>query len=132
MRVWIGRRRNLANPNRLGSLQLFNSHFMPVTDAFPQFPLPPALERYRAEGGVLNGFVFQVAHFFALAIQHDWPGLRVRPNPGTTAASALSPVWPAGPAVHWPPPRPVDELGDPHKLTRYLEIALPLAPVQGP
>jgi hypothetical protein len=131
MLVWIGRRWNLTDPNRPGTEQPLDSHFMPVTDVFPEFP-PPDLERYRSEGGVFNGTVFQVGHFFALALQHDWPGLRARPNPHSAAADTFLPIWPAGPTVRWPPPRPVEDLGDPHKVTRFLEIARPAVPLIGP
>ncbi|MBM0228216.1 hypothetical protein [Micromonospora sp. ATA51] len=132
MRVWIGRRWNLTDPNRPSRAQLFESHFMPVTNVFPGFPLPPDLERYRSEGGVFNATVFRVGHFFALALQHDWPGLRARPKLGSAAADALLPIWPAGRTIQWPPPRPVEDLGDPHKVTRFLQLAPPLAPVSGP
>jgi hypothetical protein len=132
IRVWIGWRANLAAPNRTDRMQLFDAHFMPVRDALPQDPLPPHLESYRGESGVFNATIFQVGHFFALALQHDWPGLPARVNPGTQAADALLPIWPTGPTVHWPPPRPVDVLGDPHKVTRFLQIGVPLAPVPGP
>lgn len=132
MLVWVGQRRNLAHPVRPGQALLFDSHFMPVTDVFPQFPVPPDLERYRSEGGVFNGTIFQVGHFFALALQHDWPGLRGRAKPDSEAADAFLPVWPTGPAVRWPPRRPVDDLGDAHKVTRFIQMAPPLAPVEGP
>jgi hypothetical protein len=132
MLTWIGCRRNLANPYRPGKMQIFESHFMPVTDVFPQFPMPPELERYRSEGGVFNGTIFQVGHIFALALQHDLPRLRARPQPGTAAADALLPIWPTGPTIDWPPSRPVDDLGDPHQVTRFLEMAPPLVPVHGP
>jgi hypothetical protein len=130
MRVWIGRRLNLADPVRPGEAQLFDSHLMPVTDVFRVFPMPANLERYRSEGGVFNGTIFQVGHFLALALQHDWPGLRARLEPN--AAAALLPIWPAGPDVRWPPPRPVDNLGDAHKITQFLQIAPPLVPVYEP
>jgi hypothetical protein len=132
MRVWIGRRWNLAHPHRPSRAQLFDFHFMPVTDVFPRFPTSPLIERYRSEGGVFHGTVLQVGHFFALALQHDWPGLRARPRPGSAAADAFVPVWPAGPTVQWPPPRPVDDLGDPHQVTRFLQIAPPSVPVFEP
>jgi len=74
MLVWIGRRWDLADPELLGRAQLFEFHFMPVTSAFPQFPIPPDVERYRREGHVFNATIFRVGHFLALALQHDWPG----------------------------------------------------------
>ncbi|KAB1160981.1 hypothetical protein F6X68_06645 [Micromonospora sp. AMSO12t] len=132
MRVWIGRRLNLADPNWPRRAQLFGAHFIPVTDKLPVFPVPPDFERYRSEGGVFNATIFQVGHFFALALQHDWPGLRARPNPGSAAAGALRPIWPTARTVEWPPPRPVDDLGNPHKVTRFLQIAPPLVPVFDP
>jgi hypothetical protein len=132
MSMWIGRRLNLAEPHRPGRVQLLDFHFMPITDAFPVFPLPPDLEMYRHEGGVFNGTVFQMGHFFALALQHDWPGLRARPNPVSKTATALLGAWPTGATVHWPPLRPVDDLGNPHKVTRFLQLAPPLVPVHGP
>jgi hypothetical protein len=95
-------------------------------------PLPPDVERYRQEGGLFNGTIFQVGHFFALAFQHDWPGLRTYPKPESEAVDALPQIWPIGPTVHWPPPTPVDDLGDLHKVTRFLQISPPLAPVSGP
>jgi hypothetical protein len=131
MRMWVGRRRNLAD-EQLGRVHIFDFHFMPVTNHLRQFPIPPDVEKYRREGGVFNGTIFQVGHFFALAFQHDWPGLQARPKPGSEAVDALPPIWPIGPTVHWPPPRPVDDLGDLHKVTRFLLIAPPLAPVYGP
>jgi hypothetical protein len=131
MRVWVSRRRNLADAPT-GRLHIFDFHFMPVSNKFRQFPIPPDVERYRREGGVFNGTIFQVGHFFALAFQHDWPGLRTYPKPGSEAVDALPPIWPIGPTVHWPPPKSIDDLGDPHKVIRFLQIAPPLAPVSGP
>jgi hypothetical protein len=132
MRVWVGCRSNLVQTDRPDRVQWFDFHFMPVTDVFPGSTLPPVLERYRSEGGVFNGTVLQVGHFFALALQHDWPGLRARAIPTSPAASALLPMSATGPTVHWPPPRPADHLGDPHKVTRFLELAPPVIPVAGP
>jgi hypothetical protein len=57
MRVWIGWQRNLAEMDRPGKVQLFDSHFLPVTNAFQQSPLPADVERYRREGGVFNGSI---------------------------------------------------------------------------
>jgi hypothetical protein len=131
MRVWIGRRWNLANPNRTDRAQLFDAHFMPITNAFAEDPLPADLETYRRECGMFNATTFQVGHFFALTLQHDWPGLHARANPDTEAADALLPIWPTGPTVHWPPRGPIDELGDPHKVTRFLQMAPPVVPVYG-
>jgi hypothetical protein len=130
IRVWIGERRDLASRMRPGEVTLLNSHFMPLTNVFPEFPIHPEIGRYRADGGVLNATIFQAGHFFALALQHDWPGLPARPNPKTKARHALLPIWPTGPDVRWPPPRAVDELGEPHKITRFLEIA-PVMPASG-
>jgi hypothetical protein len=130
--VWIGRRWDFADPELVGWAQLFGFHLMPVTNVFPQFPLPPDVERYRREGGVFNGTIFRVGHFFALAIQHDWPGLRARPKPDSAAADAFLTIWPGGQDIRWPPTWPVDELGDPHKVTRFFQMARPLAPVDGP
>jgi len=132
VRVWIGQRRNLADPARPGRAKLFDSHFMPVTNVFPEFPMPPDLARYRDEGGVFNGTIFQVGHFFALVLQHDWPGLRAQPRPGSEAEHAFVPIWPVGPDIRWPPLRPVDDLGDAHKATRFLQIAPPVVPVYEP
>jgi hypothetical protein len=131
MRIWIGHRQDLASRTRPGHVTLLNSHFMPVTDVFPQFPAHAEIERYRAEGGVFNALIFQAGHFFALALQHDWPGLPARPTPRTKASHALLPIWPTGAAVRWPPSRSVDELGDPHKITQFLEIA-PVMPLVEP
>jgi hypothetical protein len=132
MLVWIGRRLDLANPALLGRATLFDYHLMPVTNAFPQFPIPPDIERYRREGHVFNGTIFQVGHFLALALQHDWPGLQARPKPGSTADGAFLPIWPTGPAVRWPPSRPVDDLGDIHKVTQFFQMAPPQVPVYEP
>jgi hypothetical protein len=99
---------------------------MPVTNVFTQFPIPPNVEKYRREGGVFNGTIFRVGHFFALAMQHDWPVLQARPEPGSVANNAFLQIWPTGPDVRWPPTRPVDDLGDPHQVTRFLEIGPPL------
>ena len=108
IRIWIGERRDLASRTHPGNVTLLNSHFMPVTNVFPEFPIHPEIERYRTEGGVFNATIFQAGHFFALALQHDSPdGLDVR----------------------WPPPRAVDELGDPHKITRFFEVAPVMASV---
>jgi hypothetical protein len=76
MRVWVGRRWNLADAPT-GRADIFDFHFMPVTNKLRQFPIPPDVERYRREGGVFNGTIFQVGHFFALAFQHDWPAADV-------------------------------------------------------
>lgn len=130
MLIWIGWRRDLAHPDRLGAAQIFDYHFMPVTDKISQFPMPPEFAMYRAQGGVLNGMSFQVGHFFTLALQHDWPGLQARLRPGSKAAQAFLPIWPVGSTLEWPPPRPVDDLGDVHKVTQFLQVAPPaIAPV---
>jgi hypothetical protein len=114
MRVWVGHRWNLAD-HQPGRAHIFDFYFMPVADHhLGQAPLPPDVQRYRQEGGVFNGTIFQVGHFFALAFQHDWPGLRMHPTPGSEAVAALPPIWPIGPTVHWPPPKPVDDLGNLH------------------
>jgi hypothetical protein len=118
--------RNLAAAGRPGWARIFDSHFMPVTNVFTQFPIPPNVEKYRREGGVFNGTIFRVGHFFALAMQHDWPVLQARPEPGSVANNAFLQIWPTGPDVRWPPTRPVDDLGDPHQVTRFLEIGPPL------
>jgi len=76
--------------------------------------------------------IFQIGHFFALALQHDWPGLRARPKPGTDAERAFVSIWPAGEDVRWPPPLPVDVLGNTHRITEFFEIAPPIARVVGP
>jgi hypothetical protein len=122
MRVWIGYRWNLLNPKRADMVQLFDFHYMPIRDAFAEQPLPPNIQNYRSAGGVFNATLFQLGHFFVLALQHDWPGLHVRPKPGTEGADALLPIWPAGPTLQWPPSQPVDVLGDPHKVTRFLQM----------
>jgi hypothetical protein len=132
MMAWIGRRWDLADPELLGIGNVFAFHLMPVINAFPQFPIPPEIERYRREGHPLNGTIFQVAHFFALAIQHDWPGLQMRPKPGSKADGAFLQIWPTGPTVRWPPPRHIDDLGDTHKITRFFQMAPPLVPVYEP
>jgi hypothetical protein len=132
MRVWIGWQRNLAEMDRPGKVQLFDSHFLPVTNAFQQSPLPADVERYRREGGVFNGSIFRVGHFVGIALQHDWPGLQARPSPRSAAAEALLPIWPTGPTVQWPPFRPVDDLGDLHSVTQFLEIAPPLVRIYEP
>lgn len=132
MRVWIGQRWNLADPDRLGHARLFDSHFMPVTNVFPQFPRPPDIARYISEGGVFNATVLQVGHFFALTLQHDWPGLQARPTPRSDADRAFVPIWPIGPDVRWPPAWPVDVLGDAHKVTQFFQMAQPVVPVIGP
>jgi hypothetical protein len=130
--VWIGHRQDLANPDHHSRARLFDSHFMPVTDVeWPQ-PIPAALTTYINEGGVFNGTVFRVGHFFALALQHDWPGLQVRPVPGIKADGAFLQIWPTGPTVRWPPRRHVDDLGGTHKITRFFEMAPPLAPIYEP
>ena len=132
MRVWVGRWWNLAHPTRRNRADLFDFHFMPVTNVFPRFPTSSAIEQYRSQGGVFNGTIFRVGHFFALALQHDWPGLRAGPKPLTPAAEALMPIWPVGHNIQWPTPRPVDDLGDPHKITMFLIMAPPLEPVYCP
>jgi hypothetical protein len=43
MRVWVSRRRNLADAPT-GRLHIFDFHFMPVTNKFRQFPIPPDVE----------------------------------------------------------------------------------------
>jgi hypothetical protein len=132
MLVWIGRRWDLADPELLGMAQLFEFHLMPVTNVFPQFPIPPNIERYRREGGVFNGTILQIGHFLALAIQHDWPGLQARPKPGSVADEAFLQIWPTGPTVSWPPRRHVDDLGDTHRITRFFQLAEPEIQVYGP
>jgi hypothetical protein len=131
--VWIAQLQDLAHPARPGRARLFDSHFVPATKVERPGPVPADLTRYISEGGVLNGTIFQVGHFFALVLPHDWPGLRVRPRPGTDAEQAFVQVWPAaGGDVRWPPPLPVGGLGDPHRVTGFFEMAPPLVPVYGP
>ena len=133
MAVWIGQRTYRDMPGRRRpDVGFFDAHFMPVTDVFPEHPLPEPLEQYVTQGGVFNGTIFQVGQFFALALQHDWPALQGRVNPDSEAAEALLPVWPSGSTVLWPPPRSVDDLGNPHHMTRFLQIAPPMAPVYEP
>jgi hypothetical protein len=132
MRVWIGRRWDLADPELLGIGTLFDFHLMPVINAFPQFPMPPEIENYCRAGHPLNGTILQVGHFFAFTLQHDWPGLRMRPKPDSKADGAFLQIWPTGPAVRWPPRRPVDDLGDTHKITRFFQMSPPLVPIHEP
>lgn len=130
--VWIAQRQNLVHPTRRGRARLFDSHFMPLTNA-ERPETNPLFASYINEGCVLNGTIFQVGHFFALVVQHDWPGLRARTKPGTDAEGAFVQVWPAaGEDILWPPALPVDGLGDPHQVTRLLEMAPPLVPVYDP
>jgi hypothetical protein len=131
MLVWIGRRWDLADRELVGRATLFDFHLIPVINAFPQFPIPPEIESYRPAGHPLNGTIFQVGHFFALALQHDWPGLQARPKPGTEADGAFLHIWP-GDAVRWPARRHIDDLGDPHKITRFFQMAPPLVPIYEP
>jgi hypothetical protein len=132
VRVWIGMRQNLAHPTKPGRAKLFDSHFMPVTNAARKGPVPADLERYISEGGVFNGTIFSVGHFFALVLQHDWPGLQFRPTPGSDAEQAFISIWPVGDDVQWPPPLPVDVLGNTHHVTQFFQMAPPLVPVVGP
>jgi hypothetical protein len=81
MRMWVGHRWNLAD-HQPGRAQIFDFSFMPVTNPLGRAPIPPQVKRYRQESGVFNGTIFQVGHFFALAFQHDWPGLQTQPTPG--------------------------------------------------
>jgi hypothetical protein len=122
VRVWIGQRRSLADPLRHGRARLFDSHFMPVTNVARQFPMPPDLNRYVSEGGVFNATIFQAGHLFGLALHHDWPGLEVRPIPGRKGDGAFVQVWPTGGVAQWPPPHPVDGLGDPHRVTELFQM----------
>jgi hypothetical protein len=130
--VWIALRQNLANPDHPGRVRLFNSHFMPVTNADRPGEIPADLTRYISEGGVLNATIFQVGHFFALVLQHDWPGLRARTRPGTDAESSFLAIWPTGGEVRWPPPVPVDVLGDIHQVTQFFEMRPPMVAPVGP
>jgi hypothetical protein len=126
-RIWIGRRQNLADPIT-GSGQLFASHFMPLTNVVAGgFPRPPELNRYISSGGVFFATIFQVGHFFAMALHHDWPGLEVR----TRAVMSFLSIWPGGSTVRWPPPEPVDDLGDPHQITQFFMIRPPAARAGG-
>ncbi len=95
---------------------------MPITNVARQFPLPPHLAQYLREGGMFGATIFQVGHFFALALQHDWPGLQVRPVPGTNADRAFRSIWPTGSDVRWPPLVPVDVLGNIHQVTQYFQM----------
>jgi hypothetical protein len=131
IQVWIGQRRNLAAPHRLGVVEDFSAEFMPLTNVLPHFPRPALLARYLSEGGIINATIFRVGHFFALVIQHDWPGLQVRPIVGSDADYAFKPIWPAVSTVRWPPLRPVDVLGNSHHLTKFFEMMPPEVPVMG-
>jgi hypothetical protein len=124
VRVWVGRQDNLADPLP-GRVILFDSHFMPLTNVARGFPTNPALNKYIASGGMLNATTFRVGHFFALVLHHDWPGLQVRPVPGTAAEHCFVPIWPVGPTVRWPPPFPADGLGNPHHITRFFQLKPP-------
>ena len=131
-RVWIGQRQNLAHPTKPGRATLFDSHFMPLTNAERRGPVHSDVKSYLSDGGVFNGMIFSVGHFFALVLQHDWPGLQFRPMPGSEAERAFISIWPVGDAVRWPPPLPVDVLGNPHRVTQFFEMGPPLIPVYGP
>jgi hypothetical protein len=130
--VWIAQRQNLVHPTRPARARLFDSHVMPLGNAVrPE--TDPLFASYITEGGSLTGTIFQVGHFFALVVQHDWPALLARTKPGTDAERAFVQVWPAaGEVIQWPPALPVDGLGDPHQVTRFLEVAAPLVPVYEP
>jgi len=133
VRVWIGQRQNLAHPTKPGRAKLFDSHFMPVTNADRKDSIYGDLEKkYISEGGVFNGMIFSVGHFFALVVQHDWPGLQFRPIPRSDAEQAFVSIWPIGDDVRWPPPLPVDVLGNPHDVTQFFEMAPPIVRVVGP
>lgn len=116
--VWLGRRDNLGNPLS-GKATLFASHFMPLTNIPRRFPRDPALNAYINRGGKLNATSFQVGHFFALVLQHDWPGLQVQPIPRSRAEQCFVSVWPTHATTRWPPPQPIDHLGDQHTITQY-------------
>jgi hypothetical protein len=132
-RVWIGKRQNLAHPTKRGRAKLFDSHFMPVTNADREGPgHSDLLERYINEGGVFDATIFAVGYLFALVLQHDWPGLQFRPTPGSDAEQAFVSIWPVGDDVQWPPPLPVDVLGNAHYVTQFFEMGLPLVRVYGP
>ena len=130
--VWIGRRQDLADPDHPGRTRLFNAHFMPLTNAERQGPIPADLTTYIAGGGVLNGTIFQVGHFFALVLQHDWPGLEARAVPGSDAEQAFVSIWPAREKVAWPPAGSVDVLGDIHRVTQFFQMRPPAVAPVGP
>lgn len=105
---------------------------MPVTDAERSRPIPLDLATYIGQGGVFNGTIFMVGRFFALVLQHDRPGLQIRPTPGSDAEGALVPIWPTDVQVHWPPPLPVDVLGKLHRVTQHLQMLPPQVAPVGP
>jgi hypothetical protein len=82
MRVWVSRRRNLADAPT-GRMQIFDFYFMPVTNHIRQFPTPPEVERYRRKGGVqrndLSGWALLRPGFPArLARPADGPEVWIR------------------------------------------------------
>ena len=125
MHVWIGQRSNLADPVHPGRAKLFDSHFMPLTNVARGFPVSPELNEYVDQGGVIYATVFQIGHFFALALHHDWPGLEARPIPGSPGDGAFASIWPPAGIVRWPPPLTVDGLGNPHRITQFFQMKPP-------
>jgi hypothetical protein len=131
MRVWVGYRTNLTRRDQPNWQPYFSSHFMPLANAIPG-PRGPLIEQYLSTGHPINAMSFQVGHFYTLAVYHDWPGLQLRARPDSMAANSLTLVTPASTSIQWPPSVPVDLLGDPHAVTRHLELAPPATPVDGP
>jgi hypothetical protein len=68
---------------------------------------------------MLNATSFQVGHFFALALHHDWPGLQVQPIPMSRAGHCFVSIWPTRQTARWPPPFPIDGLGNQHRITQF-------------
>jgi hypothetical protein len=118
VRVWIGRRENLADPVA-GGVTLLDAHFMPLTNVPRRFPRDPALNAYIATGGMLNATSFQVGHFYALTLHHDRPGLQVQPVPRSAAGHCFTSIWPTRRVARWPPPFPIDGLGNLHRITQF-------------
>lgn len=123
VRVWIGRKGNLADPIS-GRVTLFGAHFMPLTHVPRGFPPLPALNEYIVRGGMLNATIFQAGHFFALTFHHDRPGLQMQPVPRSAAAHCFVSIWPTRQTTWWPPPLPIDGLGNQHHITRFFKMKL--------
>ena len=119
VRVWIGMRQNLAHPTKPGRAKLFDSHFMPVTNAARKGPVPADLERYISE----VAFSTAVGHSSSPWCSSRLARAAVPPDAGIGRGAGLHfdlagrrrrPVATA---------LPVDVLGNTHHVTQFFQMA---------
>lgn len=126
--VWIGYRASYAdrgsNPRQEDLIatvirQPLERMFLP-DDADP-VTFKAAVDGWLAEGRRAYRFTFAVGHFVCQIFGHNFPmGINVDINAGGLN-TVLLPIWPTGPALSWPPPTPIENIGGLDTLHRAFD-----------